>query len=85
MKLDYDFKMPVDDDLYFSVFNCHKDDELKANKAYQVVYGIKEYKALRKLIDQKHKGIMGIFKEKPDDKLIVYALLITQTMKRRFK
>ena len=85
MKINHNFKLPYDNDFYTSVFNLHDIDEINANKAYEYIYGKKKYRELRKLIDEKHKGIMGIFLEEPTDDLQLYILMITQTMNNRLE
>ena len=82
MKLNYDFKMKHDDDIFTSIFNLHKSDESKANKCFKIIYGKEKYKQLRTLIKEQ-KGLMSIFDVTPTDDIIMYTLLITQAQNQR--
>ena len=82
MKLEYNFKMKVDDDLFTSVFNSRENEVRKAFKAFEIIYGKRELKKLKNLIKDK-KGLLGIFDIEADDKLVTFALLITQAQNQR--
>jgi len=82
MKLNYDFKMRVDNDLFMSVFNLSNIDRTKANKAYISIYGKLKFRKLQTYIN-KEGGIMSIFNQTLTDDLIMYALMITQAQNQR--
>lgn len=81
MKIDYDFKMMSDNDLFTSIFNINDKEIKKANKAFYTIYGNKKFQQLQKFI--KKGGIMAIFNVIPTDELFIYALLLTQAQNQR--
>lgn len=70
-------KMPVDDDLFISVFNTTDYTIRKAKKAYRELYGIKKYEILIGMLKDRG-GIMCIFETTPTTDILIFALMLTQ-------
>jgi len=70
-------KMPMDDDLYTSVFNANNNAVRKANKAFIALYGKSKFEKIKKI---NKTGLMAGFNTEPTPELIMYYLMITQTM-----
>jgi len=81
-KLDYNFKMRCDDNLFISVFNVHTNELKRAEKSFRIIYGLKKFKDLKKFIKD-NQGLMAIFNVEPTDELTMFALLITQAQNQR--
>jgi len=82
MKIDYDFKMMSDDDLFTSVFNVTKSEVVKAMDCFLIIYGNKKWRKLKQFIREQH-GLMAIFDAEPTDELIMFTLIITQIENQR--
>lgn len=84
MKIDHDFKMRTDDNLFLSIFNSLNIDKRKADNCFKIIYGIKKFNELKKIIKEQN-GLLGIFNVDLTDELIIYSLLITQAQNKRIK
>lgn len=93
MKMDHNFEMMFDDNIFTSVFNCNKNEIERTYQAFQMLFGFKEVKKLKDFI-KKQGGIMAIFnesdkydetKDKTPDKLVLFALMLSQVMLKRKK
>jgi hypothetical protein len=65
MKVEHNFKMICDDDLFTSVFNLNNKEEKKAKECFKIIYGYKQLKELEEFIKDRG-GLMAIFDEEQE-------------------